>query len=622
MSASITLSAGVRQNLLSLQQTGSMMATTQNRLATGKKVNSALDNPTNFFTASSLTSRSSDLGSLLDSMSNGVKVLEAADNGLSAITKTVESMQSTLRQARQDKSNQSVSYAMGTVDTSSVKNLSFSGGAVGATAVDIALNTAGVAAVASTVTASADYVAPTAASGPLATTGVNFAPLSVNDGNETYAFTVSKNGGPAVNVQLATADGSIGSIWAPEAVTGINADLAAGGSTIRVRTVNGWNNLQFYDTDLANTGTAATITVSDITKGGTTPTGTLGWEGSTLSGQGADAGPNKVVTISDGTTTATATLTAANAATAAAARGVIQAAIDATALVGTATVGGSGNRIDLAGLADGSNSLSVAGANVNDVFGAARTVTPGSIASGTGAVFSVDALVSSINGNGGLAGKVRASNDNGRLRIENQSTAALSVGGISASTGTIDGSAGTATVGGNDVRKNLVSQFNQFRDQLDKLADDASFNGINLLRGDKLKITFNETGASSIDIQAKDADGDVRAINATNLGVTTAAGAEFDADSDIDARLDVLTTALNTLRSQASSFGSNLSIVQNRQDFTKAMMTTLQTGADSLTLADTNEEGANMLALQTRQQLSTTALSMANQANQAVLRLF
>jgi flagellin len=83
-----------------------------------------------------------------------------------------------------------------------------------------------------------------------------------------------------------------------------------------------------------------------------------------------------------------------------------------------------------------------------------------------------------------------------------------------------------------------------------------------------------------------------------------------------------LTSALSSLRSQAGNFGSSLSVVQTRQDFTKAMVNTLQTGADNLVLADSNQEGANMLALQTRQSLSTTALSLANQASQAVLRLF
>ena len=93
-------------------------------------------------------------------------------------------------------------------------------------------------------------------------------------------------------------------------------------------------------------------------------------------------------------------------------------------------------------------------------------------------------------------------------------------------------------------------------------------------------------------------------------------------NSDITAAQSDLTTALTTLRSQAQSLGSSLSTVQIRQDFTKSMINTLKTGADSLTLADSNEEGANLLALQTRQQLSTTALSLASQASQAVLRLF
>ena len=90
----------------------------------------------------------------------------------------------------------------------------------------------------------------------------------------------------------------------------------------------------------------------------------------------------------------------------------------------------------------------------------------------------------------------------------------------------------------------------------------------------------------------------------------------------LDGKLLKLSDAMSMLRSQSSAFGSNLSIVQNRTDFTKNMINTLETGASNLTLADTNEEAANLLALQTRQQLSSTALSMASQADQAVLRLF
>ncbi|MGN6490288.1 MAG: flagellin, partial [Devosia sp.] len=181
---------------------------------------------------------------------------------------------------------------------------------------------------------------------------------------------------------------------------------------------------------------------------------------------------------------------------------------------------------------------------------------------------------------------------------------------------------GASSIGGNDVRANLVKQFNELRDQLDKFADDASFNGINLLRGDKLKLTFNETGTSTIEIQAKDKSGSATSIDNTALGIDAVTDSDFDSDAKLDAKLDVLKSSLDTLRSQSSTFGSNLSVVENRQDFTKNMINTLQTGAANLTLADTNEEAANLLALQTRQQLSSTALSMASQADQAVLRLF
>src|SRR5690606_7776453 len=136
----VTLSKAVRSNLLSLQDTANMMDKTQNRLATGNKVNSALDNPTNFFTASALNARAGDLGALMDSMANGVQTLQAADNGLTSITKTLESMQSVLRQARQDKSFQTASYELSPASTGSI---SFTGGSIGATTRNIPLvNTA------------------------------------------------------------------------------------------------------------------------------------------------------------------------------------------------------------------------------------------------------------------------------------------------------------------------------------------------------------------------------------------------------------------------------------------------------------------------------------------------
>lgn len=491
----ISLSKAVRSNLLSLQNTASLMGKTQERLATGNKVNSALDNPTNFFTAASLNSRASDMNALMDSMSNGIQTLEAADNGLSAITKTLESMQSTLRQARQDKSFQTASYTIpsGLTDTDFI---TFKDGAVGSTGVKIAV-------------------------GKAAVTGTAATPATYDGGS----------------VDLSAADPDFS---------------ALDGQTISVN------------------GTVAYTFTNSAT----------GQKAALLSALG-------------------------------------------TATGGTATADSTGIHIDVA---DGTNfsiqSSSAAVKTATGVDNAAATTTTDGVAAVAGTPAqskTVDELVNEINNNTSLKGKLRASNDNGTLRIENQSTQKLNIDGVTSS-GAIDGtSSGAASIDGNSVRAGLADQFNELRDQLDKMADDASFNGINLLRGDKLTITFNETGTSSIDIQTQGE----KAINSANLGVsTTLQASDLDSDSDIDAELAKLKTALNSVRSQSSNFGSNLSIVQNRQDFTKNMVNTLQTGAANLTLADTNEEAANLLALQTRQQLSSTALSMASQSDQAVLRLF
>ena len=168
------------------------------------------------------------------------------------------------------------------------------------------------------------------------------------------------------------------------------------------------------------------------------------------------------------------------------------------------------------------------------------------------------------------------------------------------------------------VRADLATQFASLRTQIDQLAGDSGFNGINLLDSDNsadLVLTLNEDGSSTVTIAAVDftVGGDLAIAGANNNWGTV---------GNIQEASDDLTDALLELRTQAQAFGSNLSTVQIRQEFTKAMINTLQVGADNLTLADSNEEGANLLALQTRQQLSTTALSLASQASQAVLRLF
>jgi len=165
------------------------------------------------------------------------------------------------------------------------------------------------------------------------------------------------------------------------------------------------------------------------------------------------------------------------------------------------------------------------------------------------------------------------------------------------------------------TRASLAAQYNALRSQIDQLAGDSGFNGVNLLNGQSMTITLNESGSSSTTVTG------VTDTSAGALAIASAAN-NWAAGSDITAAASDLTAALSKLRSQAQTLGSSLASVQVRQDFTKAMINTLNTGADNLTLADSNEEGANLLALQTRQQLSTTALSLAAQADQNVLRLF
>jgi flagellin len=163
----------------------------------------------------------------------------------------------------------------------------------------------------------------------------------------------------------------------------------------------------------------------------------------------------------------------------------------------------------------------------------------------------------------------------------------------------------------------LSTQFNSLLTQIGQLAGDSSFNGINLLAGNTLTVTLNETGSSSTTVTGVDYTN----ANAAPLSIANAAN-NWATAADITAASTALSAALTSLQGESQTLSSSLSSVQIRQDFTKSMINTLQSGSDSLTLADSNEEGANLLALQTRQQLSSTALSLAAQADQNVLRLF
>ena len=446
--ANTILSSGVRNNLLTLQKTTSEQAVLQNRLATGRKVNSAIDNPVNYFTAQSLNDRGSQLTGLLDGISNGIQTIQAASKGIDGITKLVQSLQSTVKQAQADAAqNRPTVVGTGTTLSSTAETQ-----ATNKSLKDIALD--------KRVGSAGDTTVTTATAGSAGDLGIDVTAT------------------PALNIQITT-----GPVGAPTSTTNIGVTLTA------------------------NT------TVRDV-------------------------------------------VNAINAS------GVATAFVDEKGL------------LNVKGM--GSETLGVG-------IGAGATPAAAVTASSTGA-----------------------------------QSAAFGLNATDRTTGIASSGVTSA------VRSNLIQQFNDLRTQIDQLAKDSSYNGINLLAGDRLSIAFNEKGGTNqtkLDIQGTN-------LTSDNLGIPQAVNTQlagffnFQNDLDLEKATGSLSTALTSLRSLASTFGSNLSVAQTRQDFTKEMVNTLTTGADNLVLADSNEEGAKLLALNTRQQLSQTALSLASQADQSVLRLF
>ncbi len=178
-------------------------------------------------------------------------------------------------------------------------------------------------------------------------------------------------------------------------------------------------------------------------------------------------------------------------------------------------------------------------------------------------------------------------------------------------------------------------QFDEIVNQINKLAADSGYKGINLIggTGTTLTVKFNENGGSKLEISSKDGTAKgIGLIDAVDYKAATAwAAADVPASGDtpasggavnIKASIDAATAAIDKLRAMSSEFGNNYAIVQTREEFTNNLINVLEEGADKLTLADMNEESANMLALQTRQQLAINSLSLASQAAQSVLKLF
>ncbi len=499
----ITLSAGVRQNLLSLQNTATLLTTTQQHLSTGKKVNSAFDNPTSYFTSQSLNNRANSLNALLDQVGQATQTLQAANQGLTSLTSLLQQALSTAQQALQSAGPSTLSYGAITVNGSGLGSETF---------------------------------------GKVASASTNLASGTSLGNADTLTIV---DAGTTSSVTLANTD-TISSI-----ITKVNAQT---NGTATASTDSG-GHLQI------TTGTSSSnIIVSDNTGG--------------------------------------------------------------TALT-TAGANVTGNSTDLFQLLSGNGGFTAGDALTLSVNGGAnQTINFGTQAGQVQTVAQLNSALQAVSGlsNSGATGNavslgVAASSAANSLTIGSSgstgSTEILHELGLTAGT-----SNGTALASGNSAtRTTLQGNFNALLTQIDQLAGDSSYNGVNLLNGNNLQVVFNENNTSSLTIQGV-------TFSSAGLGLSQITGTGFQANGNINSTITAINTALNTVQSQTATFGTNASTIQIRQSFTQQLVNVLQTGASNLVLADQNQESANLLTLQTQQQLEISALSIANQANQSVLKLF
>ncbi len=562
MSSDIVLTSALRNNLLSLQNTQRLIDTTQLRLATGLKVNSALDNPSSFFTAQSLNNRASDLSRLLDNINLSIRTIEEANTGVEALTNLVQQAQSIGESARDElAASEGSARIVGTVDLSTTANL-------------VGLGT--IAA------------------------GDNFDIITTDDDGNRISQTFTIIAGDtafslAARITDTFADSRDGEIIAAVTDEGFLSIQSSDGRTFRIEddTAAG-NPISQAGFDALGIGT----NFSTETVGATTQVASTVVAGNTLTSISLYEGAGDLAEAGD-------------------------------LLTGTYTD------------ADGTTVFS--SFEVGDIFD--FTVDVGSTSVST-ANFTVTAtstfqdLVDHINQDTTVNPFIRANFDSltGQLSftslsdsVENfeitatEAAATATTNTFSIGLGDPSGNLDPVTIADGATQERafafnsstetldaLARDYNVIRDQINQLVVDANFRGVNLLNGDDLVTFFNENNSSSLTTSGV-------VFTADGLGITEAA---FRDSSTIELSLTQIRDALGSVRSFGNTLSNSISVIQTRRDFTESTINTLTSGADDLTVADQNEEGANLLALQTRQALGTTSLSLASQSQQSVLRLF
>lgn len=577
----IALTASMRSNLLSLKNTQKLFDSTQDKLSTGYKVNSAMDNPSSYFTAQSLNARADDLSTLLDSIGQAISTLQTADKGITSLQDFVSQAKSIANSAR-DTANVSAKVTS-TVkfDKNALKSQKVIGDAVPNAAADDKMVIR--------------YGDSTKLTG---TTNVkedsDLAKLGF--GAETDAGSIVVDG-KEYKIKVNAAENSMERSYANDSVFKIvEKDAAAG--TYTVQDADG--NKYVWKGTIANTATDAheaavgdTIKATDV-KAKVTEDGKTELAGTfKLTDDGADN--YQAATVTASIKDAVNTINVKKDATVEDFSKVVET------MIGTKVFDVSIEDSNLVFKTLDTTSVEVKG-KLADVFGmdAGKEIT-------LEADDTAESLRLKINALDGIAAEF---DENGKLVVKSAEGDDLVISGALAEKLGIDG----AVTNGSNERAAYAKQFDSVLKQMDELVQDTSYKGINLLKGDNLTVVFNESRTSTLELKGVTFD-------STGLGFTASKN-EWISTDDIDESLDQITKATSMLRAQASEFGQNLSTVQIREDFTENMINNLTTGADKLTLADANEEAANLLALQTRQSLATNSLSLASQSAQSVLKLF
>lgn len=631
----IALTASMRSNLMSLKNTQKLLDKTQDRLSTGYKVNSAMDNPSSYFTAQSLNSRADDLSTLLDSIGQAISTLEVADKGITTLQEFVEQAKSIANSAR-DTANvaskavsDNVTFNSATAKTDLLTDMVANVSAGDSFTIRLGSSTK----MAGTSNVSADQ--------KLSEIGIeNGAEIEMIVGNKTYQFSfaaaavdaaVDANG---VTTQTFDVNTTLEDFMRDVVYTVgrkvLNAEIKEG--KLSFNTMDNSSLVIRSTAEFASGKTASAQTV-DMTKvfAAGDATGATAVNGASI--DITVGGQVQKVDISEFLDPTTGKLIAGTDTGATSMKGIVDKINN--------TLGADGIVAQLNG-----TSLEIYNSSNT---GAAPTVavTAGAITGGTGGAVTADAAVvagdADINTNfnkvfgfdsgytvtitegmtveqfrqavDGLDGIAADFDSKGHLVISGEQGDDMVIADSSGNfVKSLLGNSVVAATNGSNERAKYATQFNAVLDQIDQLVQDTSYKGINLLKGDDLTVVFNESRTSTLELKGVTFD-------ATGLGFTAALNEWINNDS-IDTALNQITKATSLLRAQASEFGQNLSTVQIREDFTENMINNLTSGADKLTLADMNEEAANMLALQTRQQLGVNSLSLASQAAQSVLQLF